>query len=144
MAYSNTRKIVIIVVYVVTGSMTMGNDHAISCLETLSGVKLPSIMYCSRPYTVSSCLFFPCKNNDFPIIVPQPVSNQYSWNIYSGWWFGCHEFDFPINIGLLSSSQLTNSYVSGRGGPGPPTSTCIFYDFMCRWYGSCVWIGPSG
>ena len=39
----------------------------------------------------------------------------------SGWWFGCHFWHFPINIGLLSSSQLTNSYFSGRGGPGPPT-----------------------
>ena len=30
----------------------------------------------------------------------------------TGWWFGCHEFYFPRNIGLLSSSQLTNSYFS--------------------------------
>ena len=28
------------------------------------------------------------------------------------WWFGCHGFYFPINIGLHSSSQLTNSYFS--------------------------------
>ena len=39
----------------------------------------------------------------------------------SGWWFGCHFLDFPINIGFLSSSQLTNIFQ--RGGPGPPTST---------------------
>ena len=30
----------------------------------------------------------------------------------SGWWFGCHQSYFPRNIGLLSSSQLTNSYFS--------------------------------
>ena len=30
----------------------------------------------------------------------------------TGWWFGCHEFYFPINIGLISSSQLTNSFFS--------------------------------
>ena len=30
----------------------------------------------------------------------------------SGWWFGCHEFYFPINIGLRLSSQLTKSYFS--------------------------------
>ena len=41
---------------------------------------------------------------------------------YSGWWFGCHEFYFPINIGLLSSSQLTNSIIFQRGGQKPPTS----------------------
>ena len=34
---------------------------------------------------------------------------------------GCHEFYFPIHIGFLSSSQLTNSYFSGRGGEKPPT-----------------------
>ena len=33
-----------------------------------------------------------------------------------------HQFwHFPINIGLMSSSQLTNSYFS-EGWPGPPTS----------------------
>ena len=30
----------------------------------------------------------------------------------SGWWFGCHQLYFPIFIGLISSSQLTNSYFS--------------------------------
>ena len=30
----------------------------------------------------------------------------------AGWWFGCHQFYFPINIGFLSSSQLTKSYFS--------------------------------
>ena len=34
----------------------------------------------------------------------------------SGWWFGCHQFYFPRNSGLISSSQLTNSYFLQRGG----------------------------
>ena len=35
----------------------------------------------------------------------------------SGWWFGCHQFYFPIQLGI-SSSQLTNSYFS-EGWPWP-------------------------
>ena len=31
---------------------------------------------------------------------------------FAGWWFGCHQFHFPRNIGFRSSSQLTNSYFS--------------------------------
>ena len=31
----------------------------------------------------------------------------------------------PMNIGLVSSSQLTNSYFSGRGGEKPPSSLGI-------------------
>ena len=34
----------------------------------------------------------------------------------AGWWFGCHFWHFPINIGNFSSSQLTKSYFQ-RGGP---------------------------
>ena len=30
----------------------------------------------------------------------------------SGWWFGCHFWHFPRNIGFRSSSQLTKSYFS--------------------------------
>ena len=30
----------------------------------------------------------------------------------TGWWFGCHQFYFPINIGFRLSSQMTNSYFS--------------------------------
>ena len=30
----------------------------------------------------------------------------------SGWWFGCHQFLFPIHIGFRLSSQLTKSYFS--------------------------------
>ena len=46
-------------------------------------------------------------------------------NCLAGWWFGTAiNLAFShMNIGLLSSSQLTKSYFSGRGGPGPPTST---------------------
>ena len=50
---------------------------------------------------------------------------QYSKYIVSGWWFGCHQFFiFPEILGILSS-QLTKSYFSGRGGPGPPTSSIL-------------------
>ena len=42
------------------------------------------------------------------------------WKVKPGWWFGCHEFYFPIQLGM-SSSQLTNSNLFQRGGPGPPT-----------------------
>ena len=40
------------------------------------------------------------------------------WLVVTGW----HFWHFPRNIGLLSSSQLTNSIIFQRGGPGPPTS----------------------
>ena len=43
---------------------------------------------------------------------------------YTGWWFGCHEFYCPINIGLLSSSQWTDSYFS-EGVNQPPTSFVV-------------------
>ena len=44
---------------------------------------------------------------------------------FSGWCFGCHQFPmFPINIGLLSSYQLT--HIFQRGGLKPPTSFCMF------------------
>ena len=29
------------------------------------------------------------------------------YTLYSGWWFGCHQFYFPRNLGLRLSSQLT-------------------------------------
>ena len=51
---------------------------------------------------------------DRPYCGPTPLS---------GWWFGCHLDYFPIHIGNLSSSQLTDSIIfQGRGGPGPPSS----------------------
>ena len=39
-----------------------------------------------------------------------PLITTGKW--WSGWWFGCHFLNFPINIGFLSSSQLTKSYFS--------------------------------
>ena len=36
-------------------------------------------------------------------------------------------FIFPLILGI-SSSQLTDSYFSGRGGPGPPTSVACSWD----------------
>ena len=47
-----------------------------------------------------------------------------------------HQFYFPRNIGLLSSSQLTNSNLFQRGGPGPPTrqiSTNIHNLWQVHW-----------
>ena len=42
-------------------------------------------------------------------------------------------FYFPINIGFLSSSQLTNSYIFQRGSNHqPPTSSFL----LCCWRGS--------
>ena len=49
----------------------------------------------------------------------------------TGWWFGCQWlWHFPRNIGFLSSSQLTNSIIFQRGGPGPPTSSKCFSMFF--------------
>ena len=47
----------------------------------------------------------------FPDLFPVMCTSK------SGWWFGCHQFYFPRNSGLISSSQLTNSYFFQRGGP---------------------------
>ena len=46
-----------------------------------------------------------------------------------GWCFGCHQFYFPRNIGLHSSSQLTNSYFS-EGWPNHQPAA-VFLDFEC-------------
>ena len=35
----------------------------------------------------------------------------------SGWWFGCHFWHFPINIGNISSSLNWRSHIFQRGGP---------------------------
>ena len=43
---------------------------------------------------------------------------------FSAWWFGCHQFYFPRNIGLISSSQWTN--ICFRGVAQPPTSFISF------------------
>ena len=34
----------------------------------------------------------------------------------TGWWFGCHQFYFPRNIGFRSSSQLTFTHIFFRTG----------------------------
>ena len=69
----------------------------------------------------------PSNQEAFRTLHGELVSNrlQNQFQMFTGWWFGCYQFYFPINIGLLSSSQLTNSYFSGRGGPGPPTRHCF-------------------
>ena len=44
-----------------------------------------------------------------------PMALKLPWGKHpfrTGWWFGCHQFYFPINIGWISSSQLTNLYFS--------------------------------
>ena len=48
------------------------------------------------------------------------VGNMIIWLVVNG----CHEFYFPINIGLRLSSQLSSqlTHIFQRGGPGPPTS----------------------
>ena len=64
--------------------------------------------------------------------------------ILSDWWFGCHQFHFPINIGFLSSSQLTNSDFS-EGWPNhqlffqPIPPSLDFFQFFPR-----KWIDPEG
>ena len=47
----------------------------------------------------------------------------------TGWWFGCHEFYFPINIGFMSSSQLTKSYFS-EGWPWPTNQESLAAQFV--------------
>ena len=56
---------------------------------------------------------------DFWILTLDWFSNHIGWLVVTG----CHEFYFPINIGFLSSSQLTKSYFSVA--QKPPTSVCI-------------------
>ena len=47
---------------------------------------------------------------------PKPQLTSYNHQM-PGWWFGCHQFYFPRNIGFRLSSQLTNSIIFQRGGP---------------------------
>ena len=46
--------------------------------------------------------------------------------LLSGWWFGCHEFYFPIY--WESSSQLTNIFQ--RGGPTTNQTVCYIFCFV--------------
>ena len=54
-------------------------------------------------------------------IMTSSASSASSASILPGWWFGCHFWHFPIHIGFLSSSQLTD-HIFQRGGEKPPTS----------------------
>ena len=61
-------------------------------------------------------------------------SSQFEWvNQLSGWWFGCHQFYLPRNIGFMSSSQLNPilSYVS-EGWPNhqPDYKWCMFNSYV--------------
>ena len=61
------------------------------------------------------------------MIIPPRTSHH----IIAGWWFGCHQFYFPRNIGCLSSSQLTNSIIFQDGVfPQPPTSNFCLSEKM--------------
>ena len=41
----------------------------------------------------------------------------------AGWWFGCHFWHFPINIGIRLSSQLTHIFQRGK----PTTNLFVAY-----------------
>ena len=60
-----------------------------------------------------------------------------------GWWFGCHQFYFSRNIGLLSSSQLTNSNLFQEGWPNHQPvycwPDCIFPQEKSRWRSRWLW-----
>ena len=58
----------------------------------------------------------PPKNGGFISSETQGMSWNNYLQIIPGWWFGCHEFYFPINIGLHSSSQLTD-HIFSEGWP---------------------------
>ena len=58
----------------------------------------------------------------------------------TGWWFGCHQFYFPIYLGM-SSSQLTNSYFSGVGIQ-PPTRFILYSYIVALAYIRLIVIHP--
>ena len=58
----------------------------------------------------------------------------------SGWWFGCHQFYFPINMGFRLSSQLTNSYFS-RGVALAHQPDSVLRGEL--WYDAEEWSTPS-
>ena len=64
------------------------------------------------------------------------------WKI-SGWWFGCHQFYFPINIGFMSSSQLTNSYFS-EGWPNHKPDIVVFFFILTSLTFFCQQSSPKG
>ena len=69
-----------------------------------------------------------CSNHWLTII------GDYINQTMSGWWFGCHLEYFPRNIGLLSSSQLTNLYFS-EGWPNHQPDNDWYNDSqVALWY----------
>ena len=64
------------------------------------------------------------KLNIYPEINPIGSSRMVCIYIYTGWWFGCHEFYFPINIGLIIIP--IDALIFFRGVAQPPTSIYIY------------------
>ena len=62
---------------------------------------------------------------------------------FSGWWFGCHQFYFPINIGnfIIPIDEL----IFFRGVAQPPTGRwCSFFFFNLWGYGGFLkWRYPK-
>ena len=55
--------------------------------------------------------------------------HEFSGKSITGWWFGCHEFYFPINIGLLIIP--IDELIFFRGvGIQPPTSYCYISQIL--------------
>ena len=70
------------------------------------GVSLPIMREFQPIYGDSWLLYNIWDNSKFP------CAYIYIYIYVSGWWFGCHQFYFPILIGFRLSSQLTKSYFS--------------------------------
>ena len=54
------------------------------------------------------------------LVKPVPLAGSGGWlknGPFGGWWFGCHQFYFPMNIGFMSSSRYWRSHIFQRGGP---------------------------
>ena len=86
-------------------------DFRVDPLECLYGA-FESTKWCLKsPYML--CVLKMLGGFDF--FLAEQIHNKFH---NKGWWFGCHQFYFPRNIGLMSSSQLTDSYFS-EGWPWP-------------------------
>ena len=71
--------------------------------------------------------------------VPQ-WQNQRTDGRKTAWWFGCHFWHFPINIGNVIIP--IDFHIFQRGGPGPPTSSVFFCWFwaVVLWFSSIhIW-----
>ena len=62
----------------------------------------------------------PCAHQGLSEHVLSPVSK----NCYSGWWFGCHFLNFPMNIGNLIIP--TDELIFFRGVAQPPTRLLLY------------------